>query len=271
MTNAAAFLRAELSERARAYARAHSLPYCMSYGEPPTVCFEEFDANQHGNFHPASYRRVLANPAWRARLNKVHTTAGRHLPKGENGRRRELDSCVSSDALLMNVFCHPGTLRSGVVRALLGVDGDEVPEFGFRARVPLENGRLDRTEVDMRLGSLLVEAKLTEADFQRAPKSVVTRYRDFAEAFEAEELPQGEGEYTSYQLIRGVLAAYARQCSFCLLTDARRPDLIETWYATVKCVKNLELRLRCKLLTWQEVARVVPRGLRSFLQEKYGL
>ncbi|HMK22633.1 MAG TPA: hypothetical protein VK466_09880, partial [Terriglobales bacterium] len=157
----AAELRRELSERARAYAGARALPYCVSYGEQATVCFEGFGIGQHGNFHPGSYGRILANPGWRARLFKVHTTAGRHLPKSENGRRRELDSCTSSDALLMNVFCHPGTLRAARVRALLGVEGHEVPEFGFRARVPLGSGQGDRTEVDMRLGNLLVEAKLT--------------------------------------------------------------------------------------------------------------
>jgi hypothetical protein len=271
MTSPAALLRAELSERARAYAGARSLPYCVSYGEAPTVCFEEFTAKQHGNFYPASYRRILANCSWRARLDKVHTTAGRHLPKGENGWRRELDACVSSDALLMNVFCHAATLRSASVRALLGADADRSPEFGFRAQVPLGNGRFDRTEVDMRLGSLLAEAKLTEGDFQRAAKPAVSRYRDFAEVFDRERLPQSEGEFTSYQLIRGVLAAQAGQGSYCLLTDARRPDLIELWYATLQGVKILDLRLRCRVVTWQEVARAAPRGLQTFLAEKYGL
>jgi hypothetical protein len=56
-----------------------------------------------------------------------------------------------------------------------------------------------------------------------------------------------------------------------LLADARRPDLIEVWYATLGCVKILDLRLRCKLLTWQELAEFLPRPLQAFLEEKYGL
>jgi len=42
----------------------------------------------------------------------------------------------------------------------------DMPEFGYKARVPLLGGRTDRTEVDMKLGRLLVEAKLTESDFR---------------------------------------------------------------------------------------------------------
>ena len=73
---------------------------------------------------------------------------------------------MSSDALLMNVFCAPGGAgRYGAGGG--GITGDATPEFGWKARVPLKNGRFDRTEVDLRWGGLLVEAKLTEADFQR--------------------------------------------------------------------------------------------------------
>ena len=58
------------------------------------------------------------------------------------------------------------------------------PHFGFPARVPLEDNRCDRTEVDMRIGDLLVETKLTEGDFQRADKAKLLRYRDFFHVFE---------------------------------------------------------------------------------------
>lgn len=265
-------LRAELIERAGAFAVAHSLPHCLSYAEQPTVCFEAFGVGQHGNFHPSSYKRIAANHAWRARLQKVHTTAGRQLPRSESGRRRrELDTCTSSDALLMNVFCHPGVGRCKEVSALLGITPGLVPEFGFRARVPLSNGGVDRTEMDMRIGNLLVEAKLTEGDFQRTPKNLARCYRDFADVFEENQLPQTEREYTSYQLIRGFLAAYATGNSYCLIADARRPDLIEIWYSTLKCVTIFDLRLRCKILTWQELGQAAPAGLKRFLAEKYGL
>jgi hypothetical protein len=171
----------------------------------------------------------------------------------------------------MNVFCHPGLFRDGRLCLLLDVQSSVTPTFRFRAHVPLANGRFDRTEVDMRLGDLLIEAKLTESVFQKAPKTVVRAYRDFREVSDEENLPQTERDFLSYQLIRNVLAAHASGCTFCMLTDARRPDLIEGWYAVMKCVHPVDLRLRCKMLTWQELARVLPRSLREFLSQEYGI
>jgi hypothetical protein len=123
----------------------------------------------------------------------------------------------------------------------------------------------------MRLGDLLVEAKLTEGDFQRAQKAKLPRYRDFLEVFDEDGLPQTEGYFNSYQLIRNVLAAHAARCSFCVLLDARRPDLVEAFYGAVKCVRPVELRTSCRVLTWQELARVLPPKLQTFLAEKYGI
>jgi len=268
----ASVLRHELAERALKFALSDNLPYALSYGVMPVVCFAP-DENQsvHGNFTRASYKAIISNPIWRQRLTKVHTQARRSLPPAANGRWRELDSCMSSDALLMNIFCHPGVARAGKPFAMLGVDSDSTPLFGHKARVPLINGRFDRTEVDMHLGNLLVEAKLTESDFQRAGKRVLMVYRDFLDVFDHEQLPQTDSHYLGYQLLRNVLAAHAMQCSFCVLLDARRPDLIEAWYAVMKCVKPVELRAAFSVLTWQELAEALPSRLRAFLDSKYGI
>jgi hypothetical protein len=136
---------------------------------------------------------------------------------------------------------------------------------------PLVNGRFDRTEVDLRLGDLLVEAKLTESDFQIAKKVVLFAYRDFSDVFDPQQLPQTNQHYLSYQLLRNVLAAYALQCSFCVLVDVRRPDLADAWYAVEKCVKPVELRTRLRISTWQEVARAAPPKLQAFVATKYGI
>ena len=72
-------------------------------------------------------------------------------------------------------------------------------------------------------------------------------------------------------MIRNVLAAHAAGASFCLLADARRPDLREQWFAVMRCVRDAELRTRCKMLTWQELAEVLPERLQEFLAEKYGI
>ena len=265
-------LRHELADRALKFAQSDNLPHALSYGAMPVVCFAP-DENEpvHGNFTPASYKAIVANPIWRQRLTKVHTQARRSLPPAAQGRWRELDSCMSSDALLMNIFCHPGVARGGRVAGMLGVDCISTPRFGYKARVPLINGRFDRTEVDMQLGNLLVEAKLTESDFQRAGKRVLMGYRDFLDVFDHEQLPQTGSHYLSYQLLRNVLAAHALHCSFCVLLDARRPDLIDAWYEVTKCVKLVELRAVLRVLTWQELAQVLPPRLQTFLISKYGI
>jgi hypothetical protein len=270
--NFASALRRELAVRAQKYAQSEALPHCLSYGEPPVVCFPPYeDGTRHGNFVRQSYAAIRANPAWNLRLAKVHTQGRRCLPRTERGQWMELDSCVSSDALLMNIFCYPNALRSRGVPALLGVDPDQPPHFGYKARVPLTNGRFDRTEVDLRLGDLLIEAKLTESDFQSAGKNVLFAYRDFAEVFDHHQLPQTECRFLSYQLVRNVLAAHALQCSFGVLLDARRLDLVDAWYAVMRCVKPVELRTKLRMSTWQEVAETAPPKLQAFLATKYGI
>jgi hypothetical protein len=46
------------------------------------------------------------------------------------------------------------------------------------------------------------------------------------------------------------LAAHELGLSFCVLLDARRPDLIAAWFAIMWCVRMPGLRTRCKVLTW---------------------
>jgi hypothetical protein len=130
---------------------------------------------------------------------------------------------------------------------------------------------VDRTEVDMLLGDLLVEAKLTESDFQSREVAAVEAYRDFHDVFDVRNLPQADRRYLSYQLIRNVLAADATSCSFCVMADERRPDLCESWYQVMRCVRSAELRVRCKMITWQELAAAVPTKLQRFLDAKYGI
>ena len=264
-------LRRELSLRNQQYAKRLQLLNRESYGDPPSICYlPSEDGRCHGNFLRESYYAILRNASWRKRLQKAHSQARSAFPR-EDRAWKELDSSNSSDALLMNIFCFPGTLRNRSALDLLGVEAGFVPEFGFRARVPLANGRTDRTEVDMRLGELLVESKLTESDFQCREVALVESYRDFADVFECRKLPQDARGFLSYQLIRNVLAAHHGHCSFCVMLDARRPDLREAWFAVMSSIRIVELRLRCKVLTWQELAQALPGKLQRFLQEKYGI
>ena len=135
----------------------------MSYGELPVVVYRQSECGRHhGNFIPASYRAILGQPRWRKRLEKVHAQGRRCLPAGD-GPWHELDSSVSSDALLMNIFCYPRiTLRADVCN-ILGIESGSRPEFGFRPRVPLLSGAIERTEIDLKLGSEADRGRLSGA------------------------------------------------------------------------------------------------------------
>jgi hypothetical protein len=312
-------LRLELGLRNRTYARGRA--HVESYGGFPVVVYAP-EEGRHGNFFEPAYQAISARPQWLKRFDKIHSQ-GRSLPKPtlDPARRwRELDSSMSSDALLMNVFCTPGVIDSIAIRRMLGITSGDEPVFGWKARVPLTSGRFDRTEVDMRWGDLLVEAKLTESDFQCREATIVESYRDFdsvfdmeflqrieirtkrrreavelaeeftqeweppcedngaeARAFQAEiaataddRQPKDPG-YASYQLIRNVLAAHAQGASFCVIHDERRPDLREAWFRVMAAVKSADMKMRCKVLTWQELAPLLTEGLQRFLEDKYGI
>src|SRR5215470_3681582 len=261
-------LRRELSYRALALASSEKLLHEVTDGEIPSVIFGRDETGRHGNFHVASYEKICSQPMWARRLQKVHT-ASRKSRCRANWRWMELDCANSSDALLMNIFCHPRTLRDGLVARLLGVETEAEPEFGFKPSTPLHAGKRDTTEIDMKIGNLLVEAKLTESDFQWSTPRMIERYRDLEEIFYRDALPVLNGKCGGYQLIRGTLAAHATGSSFCVLCDARRPDLMESWYAVIRAVRFAELRCRLKILTWQELASVLTVELKNFLENKY--
>jgi hypothetical protein len=333
-------LRRDLTARAAHHARTHALLHDISPGSDPAVIFGRQDLGpdepaRHGNFHPSAYAAICANPDWLRRLAKPHTASRRSRAR-KDWRWMELDSASSSDALLMNIFCHSevfdGTSLAAPVAALLNVDPAATPSFGARPGVPLNTAlkprtkksaprqAVDRTEIDLTLASptstLFVEAKLTESGFQTATPALISRYRDLEAVFEIDRLPKvplGRISRTylippplrvphssqlhrdewvptpdlddsfnspapprppriaSYQLIRNVLAAYAASASFCVLLDARRRDLIESWFAVLSAVLSPTFATRLKLLTWQELAASLPSELQSFLATKYGI
>lgn len=269
-----AMLRRELSARSREFARTHKLLHDLTPGSNPAVIFGRDESGRHGNFHAESYSRICADPEWARRLSKVHTSSRQNRARAD-WQWMELDAANSSDALLMNIFCHPGVFSDGRLRPevanLLNVDPDTQPCFGLHPGVPLRNGRLDRTEIDLQLGNLFVEAKLTETSFQNARPRLIERYRDLETVFDIPRLPWTDGVVQGYQLIRNVLAAFASDASFCVLSDGRRRDLIEAWYSVLSAVHYPSFAWRLKLLTWQEMATVLPTDLQQFLEVKYGI
>ena len=229
-------LRLELS--ARNLALAAQKQHELTRGVVPSVVYAP-NKGSHGNFIDASYKRICENPDWLKRLKKVHTAKRQARPMGAQEEVRlwcELDAATSSDALLMNVFCYPRVFTKELC-TLLGIGGKGKPEFGYKPQVPLVKGLKDRTEVDMRLPGLTIEAKLTESNFQRAPMALLERYPRFNEVFDRKLLVTGSDGVESYQLIRGVMAAQHTGERFCVLCDARRPDLLEAWFMVMRAVR----------------------------------
>ncbi|MDQ2924470.1 MAG: hypothetical protein M3R43_02780 [Acidobacteriota bacterium] len=264
----AATLRRELS--ARNLARAEIFSHEATYGAVPSIVYAKDETGGHGNFLAASYRLICADPAWSLRLNKSYTASAR-VPRSADRARKELDCCSSSDALLMNIFCYPRVLWRPELCGLLGVAPGQRPEFGVRARLSMRNDEVDRTEIDMVIGDLLVEAKLTETGFQTASMDRLLRYEGVADIFDIDELPRATNGIQGYQLVRGVLAAHATGGRFVLLSDGRRADLQEMWFRVLRAVVSFDLRSRMALLSWQEVAATLPAAVRSFLATKYGI
>jgi hypothetical protein len=251
-------------------ARGEGLTHELSFGVVPSVIYCEDESGGHGNFLAASYRRICADAAWSARLGKAYTASAR-VPRAQDRWRAELDCANSSDALLMNVFCYPGMLRRARICGLLGVEAGLRPEFGVRAELPMRRGEVDRTELDLCVGEVIVEAKLTETGFGTASRERVLRYERVEDVFDLEQLPWTARGLMGYQLVRGVLAAEQREGRFVLLCDGRRADLRDAWFRVLQAVRSYGLRSRMGLLSWQEVAEASPPLLQSFLAEKYGI
>ncbi len=254
--------------------RSVNLAHDATCGTTPSIVYQPAEDGSHGNFFPASYRRITATPAWASRLQKAYS-ASRRMAHSHARQRHELDCATSSDALLMNIFCHPTVLRSKPLQALLGVSAPQPPQFGVRAHVALRNHHKDRTELDMVLQDadhlLLVEAKLSEGDFQTAPPALMERYPAFDQVFETDVLPRTRDHLRSYQLLRSILAAHSLQASFTVLLDARRTDLLDDIFLVYRTVRSAGLRSRLHVITWQEIAACVPRSLQQFLAEKCGI
>jgi hypothetical protein len=262
-------LRRELSSRNLLRAEQGHV-HEKTYSSSPSVLYCPDEQGGHGNFLRAAYRRIVADPEWSLRLEKVYT-ASKWVPRSQDRRRAELDCSASSDALLMNLFCYPGMTRRPALCALLGTEPGMRPEFGVRAKLPMARGEVDRTEIDMRLGDLLVEAKLTEGGFGSASRERLLRYLSVEEHFDLDALPNTNAGFAGGQLVRGALAAAHHGARFVVFCDARRADLREVWFRVLTAVRCSELRSRLGLVTWQELAGVSPKTVAGFLTTKYGI
>lgn len=281
--NYAGILRRELLRRAEAYVTHHELDAHVyrSRGKPPTVLFRSFQSEgkeRHGNFHDESCAEIVRRPDWASRLQKPHSGKGKScFLECDAATACELDSCTSSDALAMNIFCHPSSPTNTALARLFGFDHLPNPDFGFKANLPFLSGQKEprSTEIDVQFHShtqtVLVECKLTELNFTFFTKEKVERYSGFAETFDVDRLLKDDCKFPYYQLIRNVLAARHCKAGFCLICDQRRPDLRVAFDEVVSAILDPNLRLRCSVVTWQQAADTLPIDLQTFLAEKYGI
>jgi Restriction Endonuclease associating with ARP len=261
-------LRQQLRSRAEALLTKDPTSGYRSLGASPTVLFHEVDGH-HANFYRPAWQAIQMHPGWKARLDKSHSKP-KALPPEWQDSAGELDSSNSSDALLMNCFCAPGASIIGA-RLLGAAPAAAVPEFGWKAEVSLSGGSVDKTEIDMRLGDTLVEAKLTEKSFTERGKPHVSRYTAIPRVFDIDLLPSNADEFFGYQLIRNVLAADQHGLRLMVLIDSRRPDLLHEWWGIHAAIRDGALRARCAVTFWQELARALPNEHAAFLEQKYGL
>jgi len=162
------------------------------------------------NFNAESYKNIDNKPLWRNRLTKSHT---------QIANTKEMQSSNSSDALLMNIFCFPSFQDWKGTRDLFKVESFSDFVFGWNPDFKNENKSYP-TEIDLHFNDVIVEAKLTEPDFQTQKANIVEAYENFNVVFDEELLDRNEeGDYKNYQLIRNILTAYKNQYRFYVLID----------------------------------------------------
>ena len=89
-------LRFELSHRNRV--RASRCTAEMSYRPVPSIIYAENEAGEHGNFLTASYKRILHQPGWKARLAKV-------IPARDSFPEKQIAGEASSNARTAPTRC----------------------------------------------------------------------------------------------------------------------------------------------------------------------
>jgi hypothetical protein len=248
-------LKQDIRKYALSFATRRSLPVDDTHASALIFC------NLDDSFHPESLNNIRRTPDWNARTRKAHQNVTGVL---------EMQSSNSSDALLMNIFCHPSIQQWAGVRKVLGNDMATIA-FGVHGAVQINKGQTDTTEIDMVLPGIFCEAKLTEADFTHKRPEIVESYDGLQETFHSEALPRVGTDYDNYQIIRNLLAAKQHDRDHILLCDERRPDLVRRYMTTVSCLRDIEGRKRCRVIFWQEIVEACGGALRKWIKEKYGI
>lgn len=210
------------------------------------------------NFHSDSFENILKSEEYKKRLDKGHTQADGF---------KELQSSNSSDALLINFFAYPKIQTWKSLRDLLLINESDTIEFGWCPNFQNEK-RSFTTEIDMKIGNSIFEAKLTEIDFTQRALDIVLRYSNIDRIIDLQRFIKDD-VVSNYQLIRNLLAAEKHGFRFYLLLDETRTDLIREFYKVKFAIKSDALAERFNFITWQELASNVGDDLKKYIIEKY--
>jgi len=248
-------LKQEIRRASLNFAQKRNLQIDASH--PSAVIF----LNLSDSFHPESFSCINSQSDWQERTRKAHRKVPGTL---------EMQSSNSSDALLMNIFCHPDVQRWRGIKKLIGEPLDSIG-FGFAGKVRLSGGKFDSTEIDMAIPDAFCEAKLTEPDFTKKSTKVVEKYESLQHTFHVEALSRLGNSYDNYQIIRNLLASIEQNRNHILFCDERRPDLVRRYMTTVLCLRDIKHRRKCRVIFWQELACACGDSLREWIEEKYGM
>lgn len=209
------------------------------------------------SFHQDTFDNIYKNIDYKKRLDKTHP----NVPGF-----KEMQSSNSSDALLMNLFAHPKIKEWKSLRDLISIDQSDNIEFGWNP--VFDNETNHKTEIDMKIGNNIFEAKLTEEDFTLKDLKIVLTYSNVEKIIDLKDLTKNDNVF-NYQLIRNILTAEKYDYKFNLLIDETRTDLIREFYKVKSAIKVKSLLDNFNFFTWQEIANAVGLELKEYVTEKY--
>ena len=220
---------------------------------PSAFLFDKIEMS----FHNKSFENIIKNEKYLQRLNKIHPKVPTIL---------EMQSSNSSDALLMNIFAYPEIRNLKKFQDLLSINPKDDIEFGWNPI--LANEKRYKTEIDVKIGNSIFEAKLTESDFKSKNLNIVLLYEDVETILDLKALTKDE-IVSNYQLVRNLVTAKKYGYKFHLLIDDSRDDLRFEFDKVKNSIIDKTLANSIELITWQQISTCVSDDLKEFLTEKY--
>lgn len=220
---------------------------------PSAFLFDKIEMS----FYYKTFNNIINNHEYLNRIGKIHPKVPTIL---------EMQSSNSSDALLMNIFAHPEVRNWKPIRDLLSINSDDNIEFGWNP--DHKNEKRKKTEIDVKVGNSIFEAKLTEADFKSQHLNIVLSYVDVEKIIDLKDLTKDE-IVSNYQLIRNLVTAKKYGYKFHLLIDESRTDLRNEFDKVKKSIIDKSLANSIEIITWQQISTCVSDDLKEYLTEKY--